>query len=39
VLYKDDDHLSVHGETVLAPIFDSWLERIEGGTSAESTLP
>jgi len=29
VLYKDDDHLSVYGETLLAPVFNRWLERLE----------
>ena len=34
VLYKDDDHLSIFGETQLAPLFDRWLERLadEGQT-------
>ncbi|HET9268501.1 MAG TPA: SGNH hydrolase domain-containing protein, partial [Vicinamibacterales bacterium] len=28
VLYKDDDHLSVYGETLLAPLFDRWLDSL-----------
>ncbi|NOT24840.1 MAG: acyltransferase [Acidobacteria bacterium] len=28
VLYKDDDHLSVYGETVLGPLFDEWFKTI-----------
>jgi peptidoglycan/LPS O-acetylase OafA/YrhL len=31
VLYKDDDHLSVYGETLLAPLFDRWLEGLDRG--------
>jgi peptidoglycan/LPS O-acetylase OafA/YrhL len=28
VLYKDDDHLSVYGETLLAPLFERWLRQL-----------
>ncbi len=32
VLYKDDDHLSVYGETLLGPLFRQWFERVAEGS-------
>lgn len=29
VVYKDDDHLSVYGETLLVPLFRNWLDQIQ----------
>ena len=37
VLYKDDDHLSVYGETLLGPLFRQWLERVD--RSVREDLP
>jgi hypothetical protein len=28
VLYKDDDHLSIYGETLLAPLFREWFDHV-----------